>query len=289
MHLMSPRRRPSLILAALVAATVFLMPASPVVAGVRRAANDASRVSKSGDELAKAGSAKFRGTTSSAGAGNGGTVTFDGSLDFKSRTGEYSVDAAAIGLQGTGKVRTIVAGGVLYLSLDALAGADPSSSPDLAGKKWLKLDPKVFGGGGQIGQSDPNGSLDALRGAKGSAKRVGSENVRGTRTTRYRVTIDADQAVNRAPEARRDEVRNSVGALGSKTIPADVWIDSKGRLRKVRLRVVASSTTSKGSVSFEYFDLGAQVNVDAPPANEVVDFQDLLGGSTTGPSGGAGG
>jgi len=265
--------------------------ASPLAAGARPAADDANRISKSGDELAKAGGAKFRGTTGSGSGANGGTVTFDGSLDFKTRAGEYSVDAAAIGLQGTGKVHTVVAGGVLYLSLDALQGVDPSSSPDLAGKKWLKLDPKVFGGGGQIGQSDPNGSLDALRGVKGGVKRVGSEKVRGTRTTRYRVSIDADQAVNNAPEDQRDEVRNTVGALGSKTIPADVWVDAKGRLRKVRLHVAASSTTTKGSVSFEYFDLGTQVNVEAPPANEVVDFQDLLGGtpSTTGPSGAAGG
>ena len=265
--------------------------ASSLAAGARPAADDASRISKSGDELAKAGGAKFRGTTSSGSGANGGTVTFDGSLDFKTRAGEYSVDAVAIGLQGTGKVHTVVAGGVLYLSLDALQGVDPSSSPDLAGKKWLKLDPKVFGGGGQIGQSDPNGSLDALRGVKGGVKRVGSEKVRGTRTTRYRVSIDADQAVNNAPAEQRDEVRNTVGALGSKTIPADVWVDAKGRLRKVRLHVAASSTTTKGSVSFEYFDLGTQVNVEAPPANEVVDFQDLLGGnpSTTGPSGAAGG
>jgi hypothetical protein len=288
---MSPRHRPSLVLATVVVATAFVILASSLAAGARPAADDASRISKSGDELAKAGGAKFRGTTSSGSGANGGTVTFDGSLDFKTRAGEYSVDAAAIGLQGTGKVHTVVAGGVLYLSLDALQGVDPSSSPDLAGKKWLKLDPKVFGGGGQIGQSDPNGSLDALRGVKGGVKRVGSEKVRGTRTTRYRVSIDADQAVNNAPEDQRDEVRNTVGALGSKTIPADVWVDAKGRLRKVRLHVAASSTTTKGSVSFEYFDLGTQVNVEAPSANEVVDFQDLLGGnpSTTGPSGAAGG
>lgn len=287
---MSLRPRPSLILATFVVATAFVILASSVAAGARPAVDDASRVSKSGDELAKSGGAKFRGTTSSGG-GNGGTVTFDGSLDFKSRAGEYSVDAAAIGLQGSGKVHTVVADGVLYLSLDALEGGDLSSSPDLAGKKWLKLDPKVFGGGGQIGQSDPNGSLDALRGVKGNVKRVGSEKLRGTSTTRYRATIDADQAVNSAPEAQRDEVRNSIGALGSKTIPADVWVDGKGRLRKVRLHVAASSTTTKGSVSFEYFDLGARVNVQAPPATEVVDFQDLLGGSpsTTGPSGAAGG
>ena len=283
---MSPRHRPSVIFAAVVVATAVVIFASAGAAGAVDSEGDLARITKSGDELAKAGGAKFRGTTTAAGGGENSRVTFDGSFDFKHRAGEYSVDAAAIGLQGSGKVRTLVAGGVLYLSLDALEGGDPSSTPDLAGKKWLKLDPQVFGGGGEIGQSDPNGSLDALKGAKGDVKRVGSEKVRGTSTTRYRVDIDAEQAVNSAPEEQRAEVRNSIGALGSRTIPADVWVDGKGRLRKVRLRVAASSSNTKGSVAFEYFDLGARVNVEAPPASEVVDFQELLGGNpTTGATG----
>jgi hypothetical protein len=283
---MSPRHRTSLTFVALVVATAFVILPSAGAAGAVGSESDLARITKSGDELAKAGGAKFRGTTTVEGGGANSKVTFDGSFDFKNRAGEYSVDAASIGLQGSGKVRTLVAGGVLYLSLDTLEGGDPSSTADLAGKKWLKLDPQVFGGEGQIGQSDPNGGLDALRGAKGDVKRVGSEKVRGTSTTRYRVAIDAEQAVNSAPEEQRAEVRNSIGALGSRTIPADVWVDGKGRLRKVRLRVAASSSNTKGSVAFEYFDLGARVNVEAPPASEVVDFQELLGGNpTTGATG----
>jgi hypothetical protein len=262
-------------------AMALVIVATAGAAGAVGSEGDLARITKSGAELAKAGGAKFRGTTAADGGGDNSKVTFDGSFDFKNRAGEYSVDAAAIGLQGSGKVRTLVVGGILYLSLDTLEGGNASSTPDLAGKKWLKLDPQMFGGGGEIGQSDPNGSLDALRGAKGDVKRVGSEKVRGTRTTRYRVAIDAEQAVNSAPEEQRDEVRNSIGALGSATIPADVWVDGKGRLRKIRLRVAASSTKTKGSITFEYFDLGARVNVEAPPASEVVDFQELLGGSPT--------
>jgi hypothetical protein len=278
---MSTRHRTPCIFAALVAVTAFVILPSAGAAGAVDSEGDLARITKSGDELAKAGGAKFRGTTTADGGGDNSRVTFDGSFDFKTHAGEYSVDAAAIGLQGSGKVRTLVVGGILYLSLDALEGGDPSSTPDLAGKKWLKLDPQMFGGGGEIGQSDPNGSLDALRGAKGDVKRVGTEKVRGTRTTHYRVAIDAEQAVNSAPAEQRDEVRSSIGALGSRTIPADVWVDGKGRLRKVRLRVAASSSNTKGSVAFEYFDLGARVNVEAPPASEVVDFEQLLGGSPT--------
>jgi hypothetical protein len=168
----------------------------------------------------------------------------------------------------------------MYVSLNALEGGDPTSNPALAGKKCLKLDPQLFGGGGEIGQSDPKSSLDALRSVEGEVKRVGSEKVHGTRTTRYRVTIDPEQAVESAREERRDAVRSSVTALGSDTIPADVWVDGKGRLRKMRLRITASGSTTKGSVAFEYFDLGAGVSVKEPPASEAVDFLDVLGGGS---------
>jgi hypothetical protein len=250
---------------------------------------DLARIARAGDELAKAGSAKFRGTTTADGGSEDSRVTFDGAFNFGDRAGRYSVDVAALGLQGSGKVRARLVGGVLYLSLDALGAGRSGSTPQLEGKKWLKLDPAFFGEG-QIGQSDPNGSLDALRGAASDVERVGSENVRGTRTTHYRVTLDVEQAVANAPEDQREQVRGSVTALGSEPIPADVWVDGKGRLRKMRLRVSGSLTGATGTLGFEYFDLGARVSVKEPPAGEVVDFLEVLGGGlttspTTSPSG----
>src|SRR2546430_12906563 len=126
---MSRRHRPSLVLATLVVATAFVILASPLTAGARPAVDDAGRVSKSGDELAKAGGAKFRGTTSSAGGGNGGTVTFDGSIDFTKRAPPDSVDAAGVGRQGNGKGRTPRAGGAPYFCPPPRGGARPSPRP----------------------------------------------------------------------------------------------------------------------------------------------------------------
>jgi hypothetical protein len=269
-----PRR--SVAALAVVAAVLTAAPARAIGSGSSE--EDLARIARSGEVLADSGSARFRGTTTAPGSGAGSKVTFNGAFNFESGTGEYSVDVASLGLQGSGKVRALLVGGLLYLSLNALDPGASASTPEIEGKKWLKLDPALFGGEGQIGQSDPSGSLNALRGAASDVKRVGTEKVRGTRTTHYRVTIDVEQAVANAPEGERDQVRGSIAALGSGTIPADVWIDSKGRLRKMRLRVGGSSETVRGSVGFEYFDLGARVDVKEPPAEEVVDFFDLLGG-----------
>jgi hypothetical protein len=265
-------------LVAVVAAVLIATPAAGIGPGGSN--EDLARIARAGDELAKAGSAKFRGTTTADGGGAASKITFEGTFDFRNRTGRYSVDAASLGLQGGGKVRARLVGGVLYLSLDALGAGASRSRPQLEGKKWLKLDPAFFGQG-QIGQSDPSGSLDALRGAASDVERVGSETVRGTRTTHYRVTLDIEQAIANAPEDLRELVRGSVAALGSGTIPADVWVDGRGRLRKTRLRVSGLLTGAQGTVGFEYFDLGARVSVKEPASGEVVDFLEVLGGGLT--------
>jgi hypothetical protein len=266
--------------------TIAIALLAVTTAGLARADSgdkDLERIAKSGEELAKSGGAKFRGTTTTDAGGADSKVTFDGSFDFSHRAGEYSIDPSAIGLEGTGKVRVLLVDGVMYMSLDALQGGSSSSTPALVGKLWLKLDPALFGGEAQIGQSDPNGSLDALRGVTGGARKLGTEKVRGARTTHYRVKLDPAQAVTKAPEELQAQVRGAVRTLGSKAIPADVWIDSRGRLRRVRVRLGGSSTSLKGSITFEYFDLGARISVEAPPESEVVDFAQLLGGGSTTP------
>jgi hypothetical protein len=164
----------------------------------------------------------------------------------------------------------------VFLSLDALEGTTA-----IEGKKWLRLDPSVFGVEGQIGQSDPNGGLDALRGVTGTVENRGTEDVRGVPTTHYRVKIDPARAVTNAPEDLREVVRRTVRPFGSDGVPADVWLDRRDRLRKIRLSVGSGSLASpKGSVGFEYYGLGAKVSVAAPPPDDVVDFSEILGGTT---------
>jgi hypothetical protein len=239
--------------------------------------DDLERIAKSADELAKSGGAQFRGTTTTETAGADAKVTFDGRFHFSQRAGEYVVDAAAIGLLGSGQVRALLVDGTMYFSLDALEGED---RPDLAGKKWLRLDPTVLGEEGQLGQTDPNGSIDALRGVTGNVEDLGTETIRGVRTTHYRVRINPALAVRKASEDARELARDAVRPFGSRVIPAHVWIDDADRLRKLRFRVGDGSLANpRGSVGFEYFDLGADVSVVAPPPEDVVDFTDILGGA----------
>lgn len=280
---MTSTRRSTVVVVMLVVTTALLTTAFAGVAAARGTSSDVERVQKSGDELAKSRSAKFRGRSTQDKGGAGSKVVFDGKFDFGQRAGEYSTSLSAFGVPGNGKVRGLLLDGAVLLGLNALRN-QPGFESVPEGKEWLKLDPAVFGTS-EVAQRDPSSSIDALRGATGRVTRVGSDKVRGVNTTHYRVTLDLANAINKAPQEQRARVETSVIALGTRNIPADVWIDEKGRLRKLRLMLKGGTVVTPGSLEFEFFDLGTPVTVTQPDPNTVVDLSQIVGGAPTGGSG----
>jgi hypothetical protein len=146
-----------------------------------------------------------------------------------------------------------VVDGTVYVQLPFLPAATP----------WLGLS-----GGGQFpgaGQAtvtdalDATQLLDALR-QVGDVHEVGHEDIDGTSTTHYAAQIDAQRASGALPNA---------GALAGKTVPADVWVDGDGLVRRVH--VTASGTSGPAvEAQLDITDLGVPVDVVAPPADQVV-------------------
>jgi hypothetical protein len=275
---MTATRRNCVVVTIVVVATALLTVLETGVAAARGTSSDLERVMKSGDELAKSGSAEFRGRSTHDTSGTGSTVGFDGKFDFGQRAGEYSTSASAFGVAGNQKVRGLFLDGSVLLGLNALRN-QPGFESVPAGKEWLKVDPDAVGTS-EVAQRDPSSSLDALRGATGKVTRAGSDKIRGVNTTHYRVTLDLAKAISNAPETQRDRVETSVITLGTRNIPADVWVDRKGRLRKLRLRLKGGTLANPGSLQFEFFDLGTPVSVTQPDPNTVVDLSQILGAAS---------
>lgn len=138
--------------------------------------------------------------------------------------------------------------GSLYVRLSGLAGLLPGIVS--GGKTWLELD---LGSDGEalgeyldLGRGDPTRILETLE-AAGAFEQVGSGQVRGVATTRYRGTVGSDRA--------------------------DVWVGGDGLVRRVTV-----SDGGETSVTVELFDFGADVEVERPPADEVAELGDLLQG-----------
>ena len=144
-------------------------------------------------------------------------------------------------------------------------------------RRWVAVD---LGEGGRLGRfggfdrADPAQALAYLRVAD-EAEEAGTEEVRGEETTRYRLSIDLRGAAERSPEFS-SVIEQSLSTGGSADVPTDVWVDDKGRVRRVRM-VYADVTTADGSaadvtVTTELYDFGAEVEIEPPPPEQVLNL-----------------
>ena len=138
------------------------------------------------------------------------------------------------------------------------------------------------------------------------AEIVGQENLDGSTVTHVRFTVDAAALATQASASLGDGAGDALpfgsGAIGGDFGPDelvfDVWIDGDGLVRRMSLDLGAVMEELMGepddaeSDSFgdafssllditnvlDFYDYGADITIDAPPADEIVgDFGDLTG------------
>ena len=202
------------------------------------------------------------------------TTTSEGVVDFESGDSEATVSVQLPG-QEAQEVDLITKGSVAYMEAGAL--------PDVpANAKWLSIDLEKSGQelGVNIEALRQNGASQlAYLTQTSNVEEVGTESVRDVETTHYSFTTNlADLAAN-GPEELRASYQSVMDLTGLETIPSEVWVDDDDLVRRLSFEVeieqggqqIAQTTT------IEYFDYGVEVDVQAPPPNEVVDFSELSG------------
>lgn len=222
-----------------------------------------------------------------------GNVPFSatGSEDFRGKRAQFTFDLSRLAALSKGQLpagatmRAVLVYPNMYMSGPLFARALP------AGKQWLGINLNEaaqraginLGQLSQLGQSDPGQYLQQLKASGGDVTKVGTDTVRGVRTTHYKTTIDLKRLVDRAPASQRAAARQSVDRLtqltGSSSYPVEVWIDTAHRVRRERftesLNVSGQHATLVGTV--DLFNFGPKPNIKAPPAGEVVDALKLTG------------
>jgi hypothetical protein len=160
---------------------------------------------------------------------------------------------------------------VFYLSFGGV--------PVLGGKPWIRVDLthayKKFGLNlsdlASPGAMDPSQLLTMLEGV-GTVQTVGSATIGGVATTHYRATIDFAKLLQEKA-AGSPAFQALVSSTGLKTVPADVWIDGKGLLR--RLAMTFSLHVDGGSLRMQMAeslsDYAINASVTAPPSSDVYD------------------
>jgi hypothetical protein len=264
------------------ALTGALVIAAPLAAASGNG-SDLDRIAHSSQALVRAGSARFSGRVSITGSPTSdGTIELSGAFDFKHRSGQFNINAAALGAGSTsGRLTLRLVQNVAYLSVGSFRHLTRGSlPPELKDKAWIEIDPgKLGASAGGLEQANPASSLDFLNGTTNSVQNLGSQQVNGAPATHYRVQIDLTKALEKVPASERSQLQATIGTLGGAgIIPADVWLDTQGRPVKFELNVTVQqgATPVHLAETFQYSHFGTPVSTPVPPKAQVVDFTALL-------------
>jgi hypothetical protein len=207
------------------------------------------------------------------------TISFGGRgrEDLAARKAAMSFDLSNLpGLGSGGTMDIVFDNDVMYMRLPTLTKTLPS------GKEWVKADTSKLGGASHSSNfdlfsgADPAKALDQLR-AAGDVKKVGEDTVQGETMTHYRVVIDAANAKNLTPAQRKQVEKALAGTSGS--VPADVWVDDAGLLRRMQIDFAFGPALQNAhmSMTMDYSDFDSPVTVETPPPDTVVDLGAVTG------------
>ena len=240
-------------------------------------------VSSAPDKTAHAGTARMslESTIRGIPEAEGLASTAEGVVDFETQRGALTLELPSGTGMGGGDLRFVYDGTVLYLR-------SPVPTPGVD-TEWVSVDiaqlsEEVSGTDieqfAQAGSNDPSNALALLKGTADSVEEVGTEEVRGERTTHYRATVDLRRATEQAGAVRdRRQFEAFLDQFPSETIPVDVWLDDEGRTRRLRMDQPLPETpglsTPPGAsvvVTIELYDFGVDEPIEIPAPDEVSDL-----------------
>jgi hypothetical protein len=194
-----------------------------------------------------------------------------------------------------GSMNLVVPGGTtlneIIVGSEAYIQLPPGSGEFAAPTPWVKADMSAYemastGSSSSVGAGeDPTQDLSFLR-ATGQVTTVGSDSVRGVPTTHYHAVIDLNSYLAATPPAARVAASRGVAEIerltGQDTLPADVWVDLQGRVRRMALamNLCSQAGTITAAITIDLFDYGRQPAVVPPPASEVTDVTSQLASGT---------
>jgi len=202
-------------------------------------------------------------------------VVMRGVADHERRRASFTYDATSSEGKPITGAKLLAIGSTIYVETSILGLAEsPPAEPEQ--KPWSKIEgideaptlntllfPFPF--------IEPGRLLAAFERVSGKVEALGKETVRGVETDHYRLTLELERLIETAPARDRAGLRKELEARKSKTQPVEIWIDDAGLARRVRVVVESDPVT------IDFFDFGVEVDVEAPPDDQVEDFDAFFG------------
>jgi hypothetical protein len=285
----------ALLLAACASGTATDTADSPTAAATEPDINPTGTDSEALDRVAEAaantadqGTSRFEITLQSAGTqGADGTqpVTVEGEEDFAAEQRRMTFRAP------NGELEMIVDGTDVYIQL-----------PATEDEQWarVELDDLIgdnvgFGGPGGLPFQSPQENLAVLSNAVTGAEESETEEVRGESTTRYDLTVDLERAAADLEDGNETAQQLSQQS-GVTELGMQVWIDDDDLIRRIAYTLdlsqaevdtdevegadVEADPEGSVTVTIEYFDFGATVDITLPDDDAIIDIdEDAIRGS----------
>lgn len=178
----------------------------------------------------------------------GQAVTGEGDLSY---VDGYRADLSMT-MAGLGDIRMIMIDSVMYMKSAQL------------GDKFIKMD--LSDPDGPLGQMaemfeglDPATQLEQFREGITSIRYVGEESLQGEDMRHYVITLDP---------SRIEQFRGQPGIARMGELTYDGWFDDEHRLRQMEMTIPGQAA---GTMRTTVTDLGKDVDIQAPPASQVVE------------------
>jgi hypothetical protein len=257
---------------------MLVLAALPLACGGGETSPEAA-VAEAATKTEEAGSARIVFTGGLT--GSEGSFTIVGRGEFANQRGRMTVDLFGAG-GDSASMQMIFDGLVIYMKFPPGLGAEL-----LGGKSWVKMDLEALGKQQgidlgeltQFGQTNPTQSLRFLQGASDDFEELGEEEVRGVGTTHYRGTVDLRKAAEQISESARSTAERLIELMGVSKLPFEVWIDDEDLTRRIKYEQplpAAAGQDASMTLTMDFFDFGVAVDVEPPPAGDVVDLQELI-------------
>lgn len=162
-----------------------------------------------------------------------------------------------------GSIQIVVIGTQVYAKLPAaLSAANPSQPWVMADANSSDPIARALGtsAGSVLSQSSLSSYSD-LAAAAVTVTSKGSDSVNGTPATHYSIMVDLTKLPVDSQAAQ------SLSAAGLSTLPADLWLDSQGRLLRFTEKVTVSGQTVSTEVTISKYN--QPVTISAPPADQI--------------------
>ncbi|HVM21201.1 MAG TPA: hypothetical protein VM307_14675 [Egibacteraceae bacterium] len=247
------------------------------------------RVTQAAANTAEEGTARFEIIVEAHGTGGGEgqqPVTVEGEEDFDAQQRRLTF----VGPQGD--LEVIVDDTTVYVQLPATEG-DDWARVEL---EQMMSDDVGFGGPAGLPFQSPQDNLMVLQDAVTGAQQGDEEDVRGETSTRYDLTVDLEQAAQQSADDTANTFRAAVEQSGISQLDMQVWVDGEERINRVAYSLdlsqadvdelateletegveadIEGEPTGEIQVIIDYFDFGADVAIEVPSDDNVIDIDE---------------